>query len=95
MPLLVLRLLRESSQSEWEILSRLHLRYGFTPSAREFARLEKALINSGYATIEQAIGGGSRLRITAKGIGVLVRLENEYRGVVSNIVRSQATGAAG
>jgi hypothetical protein len=34
MPMLVLRFLRESSMSEWEILSRLHDRYELTPSKR-------------------------------------------------------------
>lgn len=82
--LLVLRLLRESTLSEWEILSRLHSRYGFTPSAREFERLEKELQDGGYATLALR-GERSNLQITTRGIGLLVRLEEEHRTVVSTI----------
>jgi len=43
-PLLVLRLLNESALSEFEMLSRLHARYGLTPNSREFGRLKRTLL---------------------------------------------------
>src|ERR1017187_4359125 len=79
--LLVLRLLTESALSEWEILSSLHTRYGLSPNAREFARLERGLLAQGYANLE-AGNGGKRLQITAAGLRVLRRLEEEHRTVV-------------
>ncbi len=91
MPMLVLRLLREASLTEWEILSLLHSRYGLTPSTREFARLEKGILAKGYASIE-AEAGGDKLRITAEGITLLLRLEKEYRQIVENIAHSQGAG---
>lgn len=90
-PLLVLRLLRESTLSEWEILSRLHLRYGLNPSAREFGRLEKVLLRDGYAGFEPGLGE-NKLLITTAGLRLLLRLEEEYRAVVSNVKSS--SGAA-
>jgi hypothetical protein len=86
--LLVLRLLRDSSLSEWEILSSLHSRYGLIPSAREFGRLEKELLGGGYAVLEDGKDGG-KLRITSTGMSALRRMEEEYRMVVSNIVQSR------
>ena len=83
--LLVLRLLRESSQNEWEILYRLHSRYGFSPAEREFWRSENSIVEDGYASMEP--GPGGRLRITSAGLGLLLRLEEEHRSVVSNVVR--------
>lgn len=94
MPLLVLRLLRDSSLTEWEILSRLHSKYALTPTNREFGRLEKGLLGNGYVSIESEIGE-DKLRITAKGAGLLVRLEDEYREIVSDIVHSQRRAGIG
>ncbi len=84
--LLVLTLLRESTLSEWEILARLHSRYGLNPSGREFGRLEKELVGEGFVVVEPGIGG-DRLRITTAGTGVLARLQREYNSLVSNAVR--------
>ena len=91
--LLVLRLLRESTLTEWDILSRLHSRYGLGPSAHEFERLEKELIRGGYATLE-ASAGGSRLHITTTGLGLLVKLEDEYHIIVGDVTRPHGTRAA-
>jgi hypothetical protein len=87
--LLVLRLLRASTLSEWEILSTLHSRYGLNPSAREFQRLEKELVGEGYARVNSG-KDGSTLNITTAGLGVLRRLEEEHRTLVSNVAQSQA-----
>ena len=84
--LLVLRLLRESSLSEWEILARLHARYGLSPSAREFGRLEKELVGEGFASVEPD-AAGDRLQITTLGVGILMRLEKEHRSMVSSVMR--------
>jgi hypothetical protein len=86
--LLVLRLLRESALSEFEILSRLHTRYGLTPNAREFGRLIKTLLGQGFVRLESGLGG-NELQITTAGNMLLSQLEEEYRAVVSNIMRSQ------
>lgn len=86
--LLVLRLLKESGLSEWEILSALHSRYGLDPTAREFGKLEKELVGGGYVLLESDEGGG-KLQITGAGISALSRLEEEYRMVVSNAVQPQ------
>ena len=94
MPLLVLRLLREASLSEWEILSQLHSKYGLTPSNREFGRLEKGLLGKGYANLESE-HGGEKLCITSQGIGLLSRLEKEYKEIVSDIVRSPGAASSG
>jgi hypothetical protein len=91
--LLVLRLLRGSTLSEWEILSALHSRYGLNPTAREFERLEKELVGGGYAQMNLG-KDGSRLKITAAGLGALRRLEEEHRTVVSSVAQSQ-TGSSG
>ena len=80
--LLVLKLLRESSLTEWEILSRLNTKYGLNPSAKEFAKLERTLVGKGFASLGSA-GRESRLQITPVGIRLLRRLEQEYRQVVS------------
>jgi len=82
MDLLVLKLLRDSTLSEWEILSRLHSKYGLNPNAREFARLEKTLLGKGYASMDTA-HRMSKLQITHRGLRLLRRLEEEYRSVVS------------
>jgi hypothetical protein len=92
--LLVLRLLRESGLSEWEILSALHSRYGLDPTAREFRRLEKELVGGGYALIESGKEGG-KLQITGAGVSALHRLEEEYRMIVSNAMQSQEGNRAG
>jgi hypothetical protein len=89
--LLVLRLLRESSLSEWEILASLHARYALSPNARDFGRLEKELLAHGYASLV-ASSQGSKLQITAAGLGVLLMLEAEYRTVVSTVVQGQPSG---
>jgi hypothetical protein len=86
LPLLVLRLLRESILSEWEILSRLHEKYGLNPTAHEFGRLEKWLLDKGFVSIE-AHADGEKLQITTEGLGLLRRLEDEYRAVVENTGR--------
>jgi len=86
LPLLVLRLLRESALSEFEILSRLHARYGLTPSAREFGRLKRTLLHEGYVKLESG-QACDRLEITATGILLLRLLEEEQRAVASNIMR--------
>ena len=85
--LLVLRLLRASSLSEWEILSKLHSHYGLNPTAREFERLEKNLVGGGYALIAPG-KDGSRLIITTAGLGALRRLEEEHHQVVSSVSQS-------
>jgi len=86
--LLVLRLLRESTLSEWEVLSKLHSRYGFDPTAREFERMEKELVVEGYALVNPG-KDGNRLKITIAGLGALRRLEEEHRTVVSSVGRFQ------
>jgi len=92
--LLVLRLLRESTLTEWEILSALHSRYGLDPTAREFGRLEKELVGGGYALLESG-KEGSKLQITSTGMGALRRLEEEYRMVVSNVVQPRGGNSGG
>jgi len=84
MPLLVLRLLRHSALSELEILSRLQTTHGLSPSSCEFATLEDGLLGDGFVIVESGVGG-NRLGITAAGIGLLRRLEDEYRDIVSGI----------
>jgi hypothetical protein len=91
LPLLVLRLLRESSLSEWEVLSRLHSRYGLSPSAHEFGRLEKSLLGEGYARLDPW-PGGDKLGITSEGLGLLRRLEEEHREVVAHAGSSKEGG---
>jgi len=86
--LIVLRLLRGSTLSEWEILSALHSRYGLNPTAHEFERLEKELVGEGYALVDPGIWG-SKLKITTAGLGALRRLEEEHRTLVSSVMRSQ------
>jgi hypothetical protein len=86
--LLVLRLLKESGLSEWEILSALHSRYELDPTAREFGKLEKELVGGGYAVLESG-KDGRKLQITSAGISALQRLEEEYRMVVSNAEQPQ------
>jgi hypothetical protein len=94
LPLMVLRLLRESALSEWEILSRLHSSYGLSPSAQEFGRLEKSLVGEGYASVDSLVGG-DKLQITAEGLRLLLRLEEEYRAVVASAGRySGGSGAS-
>jgi hypothetical protein len=88
MPMLVLRLLRDTSLTEWEILSRLHSRYGLTPSSREFGRLEKSLLGKGFVSLESETSR-DKLRITNEGVGLLVRLEKEYADIVSNIAHAK------
>jgi hypothetical protein len=90
--LVVLRLLRESRLSEWEILSRLHTRYGLNPSAREFERLEKELLGEGFALVEPDDAGG-RLSITASGLKLLRALEEGHRDVVSSVARPRGSGS--
>lgn len=82
LPLLVLRLLRVSTSSEWEILSFLNERYGLNPSAQEFQRLERSLLGNGYVSLDPHPGGG-RMRITTEGLGLLAMLEEQHRGVVA------------
>jgi DNA-binding PadR family transcriptional regulator len=87
LPLLVLKLLQESTMSEWEILSRLHERFELYPSAHEFGRLEKSLLGKGYVSLERVPGGG-KLQITTEGVRLLRRIEAEYRAVLTNAPRS-------
>jgi hypothetical protein len=88
MVLLVLRLLRGSTLSEWDILSALHSRYGLNPTAREFERLERELVGEGYALLDFG-KEGNRLKITVAGMGALRRLEEEHKALVSDLLRSQ------
>lgn len=87
--LLVLKLLRESTLSEWEILSRLHSRYGLNPTPREFARLERDLTGKGFASFEQA-SGEEKFEITSRGLTLLSRMEEEYRSVVACAARPES-----
>ncbi|MDA4115557.1 MAG: hypothetical protein OK442_03245 [Thaumarchaeota archaeon] len=87
--LLVLRLLKGSTLSEWEILSSLHSRYGLNPSTREFHRLEKTLVGEGYAHFDSG-KRGNKLKITTAGLGALRRMEEEHQTVVSNAMQSGA-----
>lgn len=82
MLLIVLKLLREGEKGEWEVLSALDSRFGLTPSAKEFRKVEETLVGGGYARLERP--DGSRvLRMTDVGAALLGRLEEEYRAVVS------------
>jgi hypothetical protein len=92
--LLVLRLLKESGLTEWEILSALHSRYGLDPTAREFGKLEKELVGGGYTLLEPC-KEGSKLQITGAGVSALRRLEEEYRMVVSNAGQGQGSSQGG
>lgn len=85
MDLLVLKILSDSSLSEWEILSRLHSKYGLNPSAREFARLERAMVGKGFVRLDTSQGG--KFEITELGVMLLRRLEEEYRSVVREAER--------
>ena len=89
--LLVLRLLRESSLSEWEVLSRLHARYGLDPSAREFARVEKELLGDGFARVESG-SDCSKLEITTSGCHLLRRLEREQHEIAKSMVQPHRGG---
>ena len=91
--LLVLRLLSESTLTEWEILSILHSRYGLSPNAREFGRLEKELQAHGYASFGTG-SDGNKLQITTVGLRVLRRLEEEHRTVVSKVVQPHPRASA-
>jgi len=84
--LLVLRLLRDSTLSEWEILTNLHARYGLDPTAREFEKLERDLLEDGFALLASD-DDGSKLKITTSGLKVLRSLEEEHRAVVSSVAR--------
>ncbi len=92
LPLIVLRLLRESALSEWEILSRIHSSYGLSPSAHEFGRLEKSLVGEGYASVDSRLEG-DKLQITTEGLRLLLRLEEEYRAVVASAGRYSGGGS--
>jgi hypothetical protein len=83
LPLLVLRLLRVSTSSDWEILSFLHEKFGLTPTAKEFERLERSLIGKGYAILDPH--PGSRMQITAEGLRLLGRLEEDHSGLVASV----------
>jgi len=89
--MLVLRLLRDSVTSEREILSQLQTTYGFSPSEGEFVRLEDYLLSKGFATVKSS-ERVNELAITAAGISLLRRLEDEYRVLVSVIEPSQGDG---
>jgi len=88
LPLFVLRLLRDTAMSEFEVLSRLHARYAMTPNSREFGCLKRAFMREGYARLEPG-PEGDVLVVTASGVRLLRLLEDEHRAVVSNIIRSQ------
>ena len=92
--LLVLRLLRGSTLSEWEILSALHSCYGMSPTAREFRRLERELVGEGYALVDPS-RDGSKLRITTTGLSALRRLEAEHRAVVSEVLQARGGSPGG
>lgn len=84
--LLVLRLLSESTRSEWELLSSIHAKYGVAPSARELGTLERELLRDGYAALEP--GAGGRLSVTHRGLRLLGRLEEEHLALVADTIRS-------
>lgn len=90
MLLIVLRMLSEGEKGEWEVLSALDSRFGLTPSAKEFRKVEETLVGGGYATLVRP--EGSRvLRMTDVGAALLRRLEEEYRAVLSG--RDPPSGA--
>lgn len=80
----VLRLLRGSDLSEWELLSTIHQRFGWAPEAKEFRRLCDLLLESGYADLVLS-GQTRRLKITGEGAELLVRLEDHYRAIMSGL----------
>ena len=82
--LIVLRLLRDTGLSEWEILEILHSRYGSVPTAKEFRKLCELMVRGGYAEIE-AGEAARRLQITRSGVKLLSRLEDEYQSMLSEL----------
>ena len=84
LPLLVLRLIRDSSLNEWEILATLHKSFVIDPNARGLDLLKRTLLTGGYATTELG-GGDAKLRITTKGMGLLERIELENLAFVSRL----------
>ena len=82
--LLILRLLRDSELSEWEVLDSLYSRYRLAPERNDFHLLLHSLVDGGFARYEEAEDSG-RLNITRAGVELLHALEDEYRAVMSTV----------
>ena len=82
LPLIVLRLLRNSPMDRWEMLDSLYHSFGIAPDEKELERLVKSFLKLGYLRV-MAGGKASRLRIDRGGLALLSRLEQEYKSIVS------------
>jgi hypothetical protein len=82
--LVVLRLLKESQLSEWEILDLLYSRYESTPSVKEFRKLTETLVEGGYASFIWE-NRTDKLQVSEAGITLLRRLEEEYDSIIWGI----------
>ncbi len=81
LPLLILRLLRESPLGEWEILDSLFHSLRLQPNERELERLIKSFVRLGYL---QVVRGRRepRLRINKAGLKLLSELEREQSAIL-------------
>ncbi len=84
LPLIVLRTIRESGMSEWEIFASLHRRLGIVPDPRDFHRVRRALLGEGYVLLEQE-SGDRRMMITEEGFHLLSLLEREHWAMAAEV----------
>lgn len=82
--LVVLGYLSAGDLTEWEILSALYSIYGWSPSEKELTALLDSMVAGGFARETSGVGG-RRLHVTAAGIELRRRLDEERLEIISTI----------
>ena len=85
--LIVLRALRRSSMTEWEVLAAIHAAYGFSPRRVDFGNLKSGLVQGGFVRISTE-GHARRIEMTKTGGYLLDRLEAEYEALTASAADS-------
>ena len=84
LPLIILKLLRESPLGEWEILDSLYHSLRLAPNEREFERLIKSFVRLGYLQVV-FWRKEPRLRINKAGLKLLSELEREQYAILREL----------
>lgn len=89
--LVALRLLRERSLAEWEILDSLYHSFEFSPDEGKFKELVQSLVSEGYVRLSGDTEM-NRLQISGDGLRLLHELEKEYKDFLSNLSIGEKEG---
>ena len=83
----VLRLLKQTDLSEWQIMDSLYRLFGTAPDWKAFRTSLELLTSQGFLEVKNG-GEARQLRVSKAGIKLLSALEKEYDAIVLKVGES-------